>query len=387
MATQDALNRRLRRLIDDTGHGYSQSAPGFSTSLALAVAPLNLGIQIDDDIAPGDITLGAPASLATGQAIAAALQTAIRAADTKAGYTNCSVTFDRKDGYVIRSGTAGSISMVRVVPPEPAVLPATRTDAAALLKLGQSNGGYESAVRALISDDELNALLDEALAIQNEMGTPTQWDYATIPPAYETLIVYRAWGSVIDIKLGQSANYHWQKVEAEESHEEQIFSNFFKLADWLKKKIDELQGDLEGGIEVTTATRWDYPSQQFLAVESHNDVGMRAALLMATWESSTSVLLELGEIFSTGFVEINVGYVQGTATVIDRASYNEPDYDPKTKGFVSPSVLARTLKTGRNPMLRITGLSNAHEYTFAAMAVDVDGIRYFSNQITLPQGD
>ena len=381
MATQDALNRRLRRLIDDTGHGYSQSAPGFSTTLALAAAPLNLGVQIDDDIAPGDITLGAPASLATGQAIAAALQTAIRAADIKAGYTNCSVTFDRRDGYVIRSGTAGSISMVRVVPPT------VGTDAAALLKLGQTNGGYESAIRALISDEELNALLDEALAIQNSVGTPTQWDYATIPPAYETLIVYRAWGSVIDIKLGQSANYHWQKVEAEESHEEQIFANFFKLADWLKKKIDELQAELEGGIEVTTATRWDYPSQQFLAVESHFDVGMRTAILTASWESSTSAIIELGEIFSTGFVEINVGYKADNPGVIDKASYNDPSYDQKTKGFVSPSVLARVLKTGRNPMLRLTGLDNSKDTYIAAMAVDVDGIRYFSNEIMLPAGN
>lgn len=380
MATQDALNRRLRRLIDDTGHGYSQSAPGFSTSLALAVAPLNLGIQIDDDIAPGDITLGAPASLATGQAIAAAMQTAIRAADTKPGYTNCSVTFDRRDGYVIRSGTAGSISLVRVTPPT------VGTDAAALLKLGQTNGGYESAVRALISDEELNALLDEALAVQNEVGTPSQWEYATIPPAYETLIVYRAWGSVIDIKLGQSANYHWQRVEAEESHEEQIFSNFLKLADWLKKKLDELQEELEGGIEVSTASRWDYQTQQFLAVETHQDAAMRTAIVMASWESSTTALIELGEILSTGFVEINIGYKADDPGVIDRASYNDPSYDPKTKGFVSPSVLARTLKTGRNPMLRLTGLDNSKDTYIAAMAVDVDGIRYFSNEIMLPAG-
>jgi hypothetical protein len=377
MATQDALNRRLRRLIDDTGHGYSQSAPGFSTNLAFAVAPLNLGIQIDDDIAPGDISLGAPASLATGQAIASAMQTAIRAADTKAGYTNCTVTFDRKDGYIIRSGTAGSISLVRVVPPT------AGTDASELLLLGQSRGGYESAVRALISDDELNALLDEALAIQNDIGTPTWWDYATIPPAYETLVVYRAWSSVVDIKLGQSANYHWQKVESEESHEEQIFGNFIKLAEWLKKKIDELQGQLEGGIEVTTATRWDYPSQQYLAVESHNDVAMHTAILAVSWESATTALVELGEILSTGFVEINVGYKVGTPVVIDRAAYNDPAYSTKTKGFVSPSVLARVLKTGRNPMLRITGLDNAQDTYIAAMAVDVDGVRYFSNEIML----
>jgi hypothetical protein len=50
-------------------------------------------------------------------------------------------------------------------------------------------------------------------------------------------------------------------------------------------------------------------------------------------------------------------------------------------------VLSRTLKTGRNPVLRLTGLDNSKDTYIAAMAVDVDGVRYFSNEIMLPSGN
>lgn len=382
MATQEALIRRLRRLIDDVGHGYSQSAPGFTTDLSAGSDPLRIGIQIDDDLAPSDITLGAAASLTTGQAIAAAIQEAIRAvATTKEGYKNAIATFDRKDGYIIRSGSTGSLSYIRVT------APSAGTDVTGLLKLGQANGGYETMRKVSLSDDELAVLMDEALAQQNEVGTPTLWTYSTIPAAYESLIVYRAWASIVDIKLGQSANYHWQRVENEESHEDQIFGNFLKLADWLKKKIDELQDDLDGSsIEVSTASRWDYKSQQFIAVETHKDTALAVSIVEVSWEDATTAIVEFGELLSTGFYEINIGYKVDDPGVIDRAIYNDPNYEKdyaKTKGFVSPSVLARTIKNGRNTLLRITGLDQTKDTYFAAVAVDVDGIRYFSNEIML----
>lgn len=384
MATQEALASRLRKLIDDVGHGYSQSAPGFSTNLSALGAPVNLGVQIDEDTAPSDITLGAAASLVTGPAIASAIQSALRAAQpTKPGWANAAVVFDRMSGYTIRSGTQGSYSYVRVLPPS------AGSDAAAQLKLGQPYGGYETPAHVRFTDEDLFILLDEALNTQNEVGTPTLWTYATIPPAYETLIAYRAWSSIIDIALGQTATRHWQKVEQEESHEDQIFGNYLKLADWLKKKIADLQTELDGGtIEVTTATRWNYEQQAYLAIDSHKDQEMRISLPMVSWVDASTAVLEFSELLSPGLVEISFGYRQTDPGVIDRSIFNDPEYESKyaqTKGFVSPSVLARTIRNGRNTVVKITGLDDANDYYFAAVAVDIDGIRYFSNEVLLPQ--
>jgi len=392
MTTQEGLMRRLRRLTDDTGHGYSQSAPGFSEVLSPQVPLPALNISIDGSD-PVEIRLGDPSALATGQAIAAVLRAAISAADparlllpptTTTGWQNCSVTFSRQDGYVVRSGSIGSASAIRITP---ATLtnPATVSDVSTELKLGQSNGGYETTPRTNMADAELGELLDQALQEQaNEEGT--FWGYDTLPPSRETIVSYRAWASIIDIRLGQAASYYWQKVEAEESHEELIFANYLKLANWLKDKIADMGAELTGGIEVSDASRWDYQSQQYVPIGTHVDKNIVAAIASVVWLNSTTALLEFGEILSTGFHEINVGYRQTTPGVIDRSAYNDSSYAEATKGFVVPSVLSRTLKNGRNTLVKITGLSNFEDYYFAVMAVDVDGIRYFSDETMLLHG-
>lgn len=392
MATQEALIRRLRRLIDDTGHGYSQSAPGFSINLTASVAsPLKLAVELDNDLTPTEITVGVAAALGTGQAIASALQQAIRAADPglllptpvpTTAYANISVSFDRVEGYIIRSGSIGAQSHVRILPPTTAPF----IDASALLKLGQTSGGYESSARVNFTDDELAQLLDEALALQNAQGSATFWTYDTIPSAYETLVVYRAWASVIDVKMGENANNYWQKVESEESHEELIFSNFLKLADWLKKRIEEIEGDLDGNIIVSNVSRWSYQMQEMIPVSTSKDPSIVAAIVSVAWVDATSALVEFSEILATTFDEINVGYRVTNPGVIDRSIYNDANYArdyAKTKGFVSPSVLSRTLRNGRNTLVKITGLDRTLTTYFAVMAVDANGVRYFSNEYRL----
>jgi hypothetical protein len=137
---------------------------------------------------------------------------------------------------------------------------------------------------------------------------------------------------------------------------------------------------------VTAASRWDYQSQTYVSTEIHKDPAITASILSVVWEDSTTVLVELDEILAAGLMEVNIGYRTEDGPVIDKAIYNDENYASQyagTKGFVSPSVLARTIKNGRNTMVRLTGLSDATDTRFAVVAVDVDGVRYFSNEVTL----
>lgn len=388
MATQANLIRRLRRYIDDTGSGYSQSAPEYSTDLSAldpAITEPTLRVQLDggDEI---DVLLGVVADLKTGQAIAAAIQASVRAADpllpdaTTPAFSNFSCTYDSKDGYTLASGSLGSGSIVRVM------TAVEGDDAAEHLCLGLMNGGYETTADLDYSDQELGQLLDEALASLNAVSSPSTWTYDTLPSAAELPVLYRAWSSIVDIKLGQSSDNYWQRVEQEEDHKEQIFSNLLKLAKWLTEKIAELDAVLGGGnVEVVTVSRWDYQTGQIVPTANFEDKTISAAILTVQWLDATSAVLEFSEILSTGFSEINIGYSTSQG-VIDRSVYTDPEYDSKyynTKGFVSPSVLARTLRSGRDTVVKLTGLDSSVTTYFALMAVDVNGYRYFSPEYTL----
>jgi uncharacterized protein len=121
---------------DSTTSGRSVGATGAATSL-----PANrrdLRIEIDGD-GSQTITLANPAT--TGAEIAAALQTAIRALTPQhastpaAAFSAATATFD--DGrYTIASGSTGRRSSVEVTD-------APTDNAAALLRLGRTNGGGE----------------------------------------------------------------------------------------------------------------------------------------------------------------------------------------------------------------------------------------------------
>jgi hypothetical protein len=383
VTTQAALRARLRRLIDDTGHGYSQSAPGFSTDISTLAVP-TLRVQMDQEITAQDILLGAPADLVTGQAIAAAIQYAIRAADpatppdTTPGYQNISCTFDPKEGYIIRSGTSGSSSAVRIL------TAGTGNDAAAALKLGLMNGGYETWGKSSLSDQELDEILDEAVQAQNA-ASGEFWDYATLPAGAETLVTYRAWASTIDVSLGRSANYFWQKVQAEETHEDQVFSNYLKLAEWLKDKIDDMQDDLEGGIVNITTTRWDRPAQSRIGIDRYVNPNLNAGILAALpGPNPGEILVEFDAIYQLGIHELYLGYKPTVGGVIDRTVFTDPnylrDYDAR-KGFEAPSVLARTLRRVKDNFVKISGLTPATTYFIAFWVLDISGNRYFSNEV------
>jgi hypothetical protein len=413
MATPAALIKRLRRLVDDVAHGFAQSAPDYTTDLSSEVAPA-IAVQMDGDSLIYNIPLGPVTALRTGQAIAAAIQRGVRQIaalnlDNTEAYSNAAVTFDRKDGYTIRGGTIGSSSQVRILPPmgdraadavaypvalytqpdqfygAPDVTP--WTDAAELLKLGAGVGGYESPAHTNYSDEELLFLIEDAVSRSNQ-SLGTGWQITTIPAMAENIVIYRAWASVVDINLGRYSTLHRQKVEGEESYSDQVFGNTLQLAEWLRKAIEEFEEEFtRTSIEVSTVSRWSTIDAQMLpdSVYVNNSVGAQPRLLTVV-EGATAgdVIVEFDPVLSTDLSEIYIGH-STQSPVIDRAVFTHADYDrlySKNKGFEAPATLARTLKSGKNTVLRLSGFTPG-TYFFAMQTVDVQGNRYFSNEIEL----
>lgn len=384
MADQASLIRRLRRLIDDAGHAYSQSAPGFGENLSLVSDP-SFDLQLDATPAL-TLHLTPVAYLTTGAAIAKAIQDSVRAADpalpasTTEGFANFIATFSRQEGFILRSGSAGSSSRVTVLPSSDG------DDVTSALKLGAHVGGYETEPQHDFSDEELLELLEQSLDTQNQIGTISSWTYATLPPEYETLVVYRAWSNVVDVLLGRSASYFPQKVASEETSANVIFDNLLKLAKWLKDKIDELQNELESGIAVSTTTRFDRFSGIQVGDNAYKSVENYAVInSVLSTEDGLGVILEFAEILSLDIKRVYVGYKETSGGVFDQTLLTEEDYNEQGLEAVaclsSGAVLARTLKNTKNTLVKIDDLTPGSTYYFAIQVVDQNGNRYFSNEV------
>lgn len=393
MTDQSTLVRRLRRLIDDAGHGYSQSSPGFSENLTtLGMTDPCIDILIDTNEAV-TVHLSPLSSLTTGTSIARALQDSIRAADpalpdeTTEGFSNFSVRFHRQEGYVLQSGSMGSKSRVNVLPAS------TGDDATPWLKLGLAQGGFETEQQPDFSDEELEALLDEALAYQNESGTKSSWDYLTLPTEYDTIVVYRAWSSLVDIMLGRSASYFPQKVASEQTDANIIFDNYLKLAKWLKDRIDELENTLESGIIPASTTRWDPFTGTYVGDNAYKwEENVPRVNSVLVDESGTGVILEFEPCLSLDMKMAFVAHKDSAGvwdqTVLTEENFNDPGSGEEV-GLSTGATLDRTIKNLKNNMVRISGLEAGETYYFAMQLVDQNGNRYFSNEYkyTLPESE
>lgn len=396
--TREDMVLRLRRLIDDVGNAYSQSAPGFITNILELQPPdpdppdppldpiePTIGIYIDGAEDPVDVHIEPLASLTSGQAIAAALQRGIRAAGETQGFTNCVVTFHRADGYVIRSGTYGSKSSVHVVPST------TGFDVLEQLKLGLGNGGYESESQLDFSDEELEAILDDSLAIQNNVGEKTSWDYDTLPPEFQTVVSYRGWASVVDTKLGRAANYYPQKVASEETSANVIFENFYKLARWLQDRIDDMVNGLESQVETYSIVRWDRELQKFVGDNTYYDSDNRARVnAVLPGINPGEVVLEFEQLLTADTKYVYVAYSQARpvwdATKLTEASFSDPGFS-SVAGLADGATLTREIKGAKNNLVKITGLTPGETYYFAVQVTDQNGNRYFSNEVSVALPD
>ena len=154
MTSDIAVKLLIRGVTDHGAPGTSVSDSSPSTDLSGGTDD-SLTINLDGDGAQ-EIDLGDPASLTTGTAIAAAIQTAVRAltpADEKyrAAYTGFVCTYDTtvSGKYFLQAGdNLGSASSV-------VVTDAASNNCADDLKLGTGNGGTETAGVA----DELRVLI------------------------------------------------------------------------------------------------------------------------------------------------------------------------------------------------------------------------------------
>ena len=380
--TREDLILRLRRLIDDVGFGYSQSAPGFDEDFSdNGLTTPDIGVFIDGDLAATNIVLSPLSSLTSGPAIAAAIQRGIRAAfPAVIGYANAICTFHRQEGYIIRSGSYGSNSMVAVV--DGAVESVT-----ALLKLGLQSGGYESPAQLDFSDEELGLMLDQALAVQNQTGEQTSWGYDTLPSGYETVVVYRSWSGVVDSRLGRSANFYPQKVASEETSANVVFDNYLRLAKWLNKALDDLIDGLGSAIECAATVRWDRELQMYVGDNAYaNPANVARVNSLLAGPDAGSVILEFQQVLTLDCKHVFIAH-STTAGVWDPAALTVEDYvDPgpqRVSGLATGSVLDRTLGGMKNTMVRITGLTTGETYFFAVQVTDQNGNRYFSNELSV----
>ena len=388
MADKEVLLNRLRRLIDDAGNGHSISAPGFSTSLvSTSFSDPSIGILIDGD-GPYDVNLGDVTVLSTGNAISNAIQQAVRSSDPglllpepkpTPGWGGFYCRFDRKEGYLLQSGSIGSHSEVHVTPPT------TGQDVTSLLRLGLGYGGFEDNPRLKYSDEELLSLIDNGLDTQNRVGDITQWTFFTLPAEYETIIVYRAWGDVVDMMIGQSANYFPQKVSGEEVAPNRIFENHMRLRKWLDDKIEEMTNSIESRILVTSLLRWDKYSGTYVGDNGYKPGSNIPMLLVATQgESNTEAVLEFSEILTLDTKVIYVAYRESEGVFDRSALTSEGFHDDKSNTVLAQgSVLARTVKQVKNTVVKITGLSPGVEYFFGLQLIDQNGNRYFSNELSI----
>lgn len=374
--TQAAMILRLRRLIDDVGHAYSQSAPGFSLDLSAVTAPV-LYAYVDDDTVATALTLLPVAGLTSGPAIAAAIQRALRAAfPAVLGYANAVCTFHRADGYVIRSGSYGSHSRVEIVP-------GAGDDVSAALRLGLANGGYESESHLDFSDEDLGILLDDGLNYQNGIGDITAWEYETLPAEYETVVAYRAWSSVVDARLGRSASFYPQKVASEETSANVIFDNYFKLAKWLRDRIDEMVDQLSSHITCHDIVRWEPDYQAFVGDNSYYQPAAKLnAVLVGDVDEA---IVEFEPILTTDCKRVFVAY-NSAPGVWDQTLMTEADFvdpGPAIVAAAAPgTVVARELRSMKYPLVKITGLAPG-VYYFAIQVTDQNGNRYFSNEMSV----
>lgn len=383
MSHQDSLLSRLRRLIDDAGHGFSQSAPGWIQNIrSTGISSPHLGVKLDAYPAV-DANLGSILYLETGGAIAIAIQNVVRALDPdpegSAAFQGFSARFNQEEGFLLRSGTQGSNSEVHVLPT------AAGDDVSEALRLGAHVGGFESTPSLRYTDDELRAFLDEGLAEQNKVGDLTAWTYATLPTEYETVVTYRAWGSVLDIMLGEAAYFYPQKVAGEEVAPNRIFENLFKLRKWLDDKIEDLTQDLESQIQVTNLTRYDSFTGTYVGDPAYepnrNQPFVQAAV---EGDSNTEIIVELGEILTLDIKKVYLAYSTDPG-VFDPTLLNEENFDLRSldAALSTGSVLAKTLNQTKHPMVRVTGLTPGETYYVAAQLVDQNGNYYFSNEVSV----
>lgn len=389
MADKEALLNRLRRLIDDAGNGHSLSSPGFTTSLvSTGFAAPSIGITIDGD-GPFDVDIGPLEPLTTGNAIVNAIQRAVRNADPglllpepvpTPGWAGFYCRFDRSEGYLLQSGSIGSKSEVHVTPAT------SGNDVTSLLRLGLGYGGFEDNPRLKYSDEELLSLIENGLDTQNRVGDITQWTFFTLPAEYDTIIVYRAWGDVVDMMIGQAANYYPQKVSGEEVAPNRIFENYMRLRKWLDEKIEELTNAIESRIIVTSVLRWDKYSGSYVGDNGYKPGSNVPMLLVATQgEDNTEVVLEYASILTLDSKLVYVGYRESEG-VFDRSALTEESFFHGDKGntvLASGSILARTIRQTKNTLVKITGLTPGVEYFFGLQVIDQNGNRYFSNELSV----
>jgi hypothetical protein len=336
---------------------------------------------------PVDVPLGSIAALTTGPAIARAIQTSIRAADPglalptpvrTPSFDGVSCIYDPREGYVIRSGTIGNLSVVHVLPPT------VGDDVTGLLKLGLNEGGYESPAKVEWSDTDLGEYLDLALAEQNNTGEITSWTYSTLPSEYENAIVYRTWASLVDTMLGRAAWFHPQKVASEEVTPNTVFDNLFKLAEWLKERLDEIVTGLDSQIECSTVVVWDREEGRYVGNNSYDgEANTPRILSILPGSTDSEAILEFAEILTPDVKIIYIGS-KGSAGVFDPTVFTASEFDAlaETTGLSTGATLVRKLTSTKHTMVKVSGLSPDTTYYFAMQTLDQNGNRRFSGEVS-----
>ena len=377
----DSIMNLVRSLIDDTGSGYSQSAPLFSTNLNVVEVTDTPSVDVHIDGTTATVTLTPKAALETGFAIASALQRGIREADTAIGFTKAMVTFNVEEGYTVRTGTSGSESLVNILPA------ASGYDVSTMLKLGAHNGGFESTPPVRITDDLIIQAMNVALAAQSAESSAA-WSWDTLPYEYQQVVAYRTWRTLLDVKLGQSANYFDQQVQDDSRDLADVFDNHLKLAKRVDDAIDKEMDKLEGSIKATSVAVWDRTQGGYVSNEVYVDPNNVITILSIEPLGNGEVILEHNPIYTSDYKYLFVGYNDGENGVWEATALTDKNADERpasstTVGLATGATLDRKLQNLKTSLIKITDLVPGNVYTFGLQVSDQNGNRYFSNEVTI----
>lgn len=369
--------RRLRQYISDKPRGRSMSASGFSTDITALSSP-NFKLSIDGE-AVQTISV-VPTTLNTGAEIAAALQTAIRAAvPSDNNYAFATVRFDSVLGYTIWAGEIGEISVV--------VTPGTTgTDLASYLKLGLNQSGTEDYFPpARYSDDDLEIIINTAFQQYNgSVGPDKQLYLETVTETDFTVIIYYAWRMVLESDAGTAVYSYNQRLGEDELDMSALFKNILEFLAYLSARIDKMKDDLGiGSIFVSEITRYDRNTD--MRVPEHVPSQMpRPRFLNLSKVSASVALVEWQRTNMRDFQAVQL-YTHTASGILDLSRLTESGDVGEGNGVIAAATKQMEIANRVNTVHKVTGLSGV--VYFLLVFRDTRGECYYSDEYSLDLND
>lgn len=381
MADIATLRRRLRNLVNDRPYGYSVSALGFATDITALSSP-TLKVAFGGG-ASSVVTIPTTTTLNTGSAIAAALQTGIRAAGVTANFLLATVTFNVSTGYTVKSGDIGDSAAITITPGD-------TDDAASLLKLGQAFGGSEYIdPTPRYTDAHLVEVLNFALAAWNGSVSDEQLFVCSLEELTEpilTIVLYYAWMMLLEEDAGQTAFSFKQKLGGDELALNDVHKNILDLLRYLRDRIDEMKDEI-GVSQITVGELTRYDREYGMRVPTYIKTRMDyPRFLQLVRVDANTVLIEWQESRFEDFANAQVWIGDPSISpMLDKALLTDPG-SHRPNGLVDAAIKKRETSSPIYTTARIDSLAS-QVWHFVIVFQDTRGNYYWSNEYSLDLTD